>query len=126
MNIKETMTRAYEINKKNGFWETPVAVGVRLMLVVSELSEALEADRKVEYMMTLRPEAKKEMIEMEDDRFKNIFGRVVKDKFEDELADAVIRLFDMAEGMGIDLPFHIDAKLRYNSLRPYKHGGKAY
>lgn len=125
MNIKETMTRVYEINKKNGFWETPVETGTRLMLVVSELSEALEADRHGKHVGPMSLGAKTSLNDFGDETFNDMFKTYIKDTFEDELADAVIRLFDMAEGMGIDLPFHIDAKLRYNSLRPYKHG-KAY
>jgi NTP pyrophosphatase (non-canonical NTP hydrolase) len=121
MNIKETMTRAYEINKKNGFWERPVETGVRLMLVVSELAEALEADRHGRYF-----DGGIGLMDLNDEDFKGEFQSDVKDTFEDELADAVIRLFDMCEGAHIDLPFHIEAKLRYNSLRPYKHGGKSY
>lgn len=125
MNIKETMTRVYDINKKNGFWEIPVETGTRLMLVVSELSEALEADRHAKYVAPLSIEAKQYLMDYPDEQFKETFITHVKDRFEDEIADAVIRLFDMAQARGMDLEFHIDAKLRYNSLRPYKHG-KAY
>lgn len=44
--------------------------------------------------------------------------------FEFELADAVIRILDMAEGFGIDLEWHIKAKMKYNSMRPHMHGKK--
>lgn len=127
MDIKETMKEIYEINKKNGFWETEMPVGVRLMLVVSELSEALEADRKGRYaktsgFTTLYPPITETLRKADDQFFKLTFGDFIKDSFEDEIADAVIRLFDMAQGMGIDLEFHIKQKMRYNSLREYKHG----
>lgn len=127
MDIKQTMKEIYEINKKNGFWETPVEVGTRLMLVTSELAEALEADRKgrftnVEQFKAAYPSATVFLKEQDDEYFKLVFLNTIKDRFEDEIADAVIRLFDMAEGMGIDLEFHIKQKMRYNNLRPYKHG----
>ena len=48
----------------------------------------------------------------------------MKDTFEDEIADTVIRIFDMCEGFGIDLERHIELKLEYNRTRPYKHGKK--
>lgn len=96
------------------------------MLVVSELSEALEADRKGNYFdQTMFDAIFTDFSEFNNERFKATFEDLIKDTFEDELADAVIRLFDMAEGRGMDLEFHIDAKLRYNSLREYKHG-KSY
>lgn len=123
MDIKETMKEIYEINKKNGFWENEMPVGVRLMLVVSELSEALEADRKGrkaklgDFLLISNEEDS-------GDIFKYKFETFIKDSFEDEIADAVIRLFDMAQGMGMDLEFHIKQKMRYNSLREYKHGKK--
>jgi hypothetical protein len=31
---------------------------------------------------------------------------------------------DLAAFRGVDLEGHIKAKMRYNSLRPYKHGKK--
>jgi len=70
-----------------------------LALVHSEISEALEAYRK---RITDGP---------------NNFG--------EELADAVIRVFDMAEGLGIDIEAEILRKHEYNKTREYRHGGKA-
>lgn len=42
----------------------------------------------------------------------------------DELADIMIRVMDLAAFKGIDLEKHIDLKMKYNSLRPHKHGKK--
>jgi NTP pyrophosphatase (non-canonical NTP hydrolase) len=41
-----------------------------------------------------------------------------------ELADTVIRCFDMADYYGIDLEFAIIEKMNFNTTRPYKHGNK--
>ena len=43
-----------------------------------------------------------------------------------ELADAVIRLGDLAQTLGIDLQREVIRKMNYNQIRPFKHGGKAY
>lgn len=51
-----------------------------------------------------------------------MFKKRVKDTFEDELADAVIRIMDLAEYMQIDLYKHILLKHWYNKQREYKHG----
>jgi NTP pyrophosphatase (non-canonical NTP hydrolase) len=51
-----------------------------------------------------------------------IFAKDVKDTFEDELADAVIRIADLCGYLNIDLESHIKAKMRYNETRPHKHG----
>ncbi|KKM14494.1 hypothetical protein LCGC14_1705600 [marine sediment metagenome] len=75
-----------------------------LMLIVSELGEACEALRKGNRQV-LKKQWK-------------------KDTFEDELADAMIRIGDLADSEGIDLEWQIKKKLEYNKSRPYKHGKK--
>jgi NTP pyrophosphatase (non-canonical NTP hydrolase) len=50
-----------------------------------------------------------------------MFSNLVKDTFQDELADVMIRVMDLAAHKDIDLEIHIAAKMRYNSLREYKH-----
>lgn len=43
---------------------------------------------------------------------------------EEELADLVIRAFDMAGKLQVNLANAIRVKHLYNSSRPYRHGGK--
>ena len=112
MNINDTAKAIYSINVEKGFWENPRNKGELLMLVVSELAEALEADRKNRYSLN-NPKDIAALANDED--FNDAFSSHVKDTFEDEIADAVIRLFDMSAGLGIDLESHIMAKLRYNA-----------
>ena len=59
-----------------------------------------------------------------EDHFCSTFVMLAKDTFGDEIADALIRIFDLAGGFGIDLDFHVSQKLRYNATREYKHGKK--
>jgi NTP pyrophosphatase (non-canonical NTP hydrolase) len=42
-----------------------------------------------------------------------------------ELADVLLRVFDMCEFYNIDLEFALKVKHRHNETRPYRHGGKA-
>jgi NTP pyrophosphatase (non-canonical NTP hydrolase) len=78
-----------------GWWETRRPVPELLCLIHSEVSEALEAYRK------------------QDEK-----------NLAEELADIVIRAFDMAEGLGIDIEKEITTKHEYNKTREYRHGGK--
>jgi hypothetical protein len=39
-----------------------------------------------------------------------------------ELADAVIRIFNLAAGHGLDIQKAIEVKASYNETRPFKHG----
>ena len=45
---------------------------------------------------------------------------------EEELADAVIRMMDLAEHYGWDIAGAILAKMKYNDGRPHMHGGKKF
>lgn len=70
-------------------------VGELLMLCVSELAEALEGDRK----------------NLMDDKLPH------RKMFDVELADCLIRIFDLAGGMGIDLTVVFAEKMNYNAQR---------
>ncbi len=83
----------HRIAREKGFWERRRNVGEMLMLVVSELAEALEADRKNDGA-----------------------------NFREEIADTFIRLFDLCGGLGIDIESEIEKKRVKNRKRPYKHG----
>lgn len=119
--------------KSKGFWDEKRNTGELLMLVVSELSEGLEALRKDDYADQTVVDALYHDIELDrtDEEFilkalswKQSFEHGIKSSFEDELADVAIRLFDLCGGMGIDLEKHIKLKMMYNSMRGYKHGKK--
>lgn len=113
----------YEANKAKGFWDKERNVGEMLMLVTSELSEALEASRDGKFF-TGGHRLKEVVSRSTDEAFTTIFKDEVKDTYEDEIADAIIRLLDMAGGQGIDIDFHIDQKLRFNATRARLHGKK--
>jgi hypothetical protein len=77
-----------------GFWDEAHSVGHYLMLVISELSEAVEADRLGKWAK-LTPEQIEELRGLEGAAFVQAFLRMVKDTVGDEIADAVIRLLDL-------------------------------
>ena len=123
MNIKEIQKEIHKVNVEKGFWEDRKNVGEVLMLIVSELGEALEAHRSSRKALVELFDAKSiDRTEAAD--YQADFEQCIKDTFEDEIADTVIRILDMCEGFGIDLERHIELKLEYNRTRPYKHGKK--
>lgn len=86
-------------------------VAEKLALIHSEVSEAMEANRK----------------NLMDDKLPYRHGTEV------ELADAVIRILDLAGALKLDLAGAIQEKLIFNSTRPdhkienrKAEGGKAY
>lgn len=70
-------------------------VGELLMLTVSEIAEAMEGHRK----------------DLPDDKLPH------RKMFEVELADAVIRIFDIAGGLGLDLAGAFEEKMAFNAVR---------
>lgn len=95
MRIKEAMKEIHELAIKKGWWEKERSVPELLCLVHSEVSEALEAYREGKRL-----------------------------NFAEELADVIIRVFDMAYAFEIDLEEAIQKKHEYNKSRPYRHGNK--
>lgn len=92
-SLNELSRLCHAIAKSKGFWDEKRNIGEALMLMVTELAEAMEAYRK------------------QDDA-----------EFREELADTFIRLLDFCGGMGIDIEAEIEKKARKNQGRPYKHG----
>ncbi len=113
MRLNDLCKQAHDNAVQKGFWEDltvldtldttigdatydafyQTIISTKLMLIVSELGEALEALRN-----------------------DNI------DNFKEELADVVIRLGDLCGAMGIDLENEVMRKMLINSKRGYKHG----
>lgn len=182
--------KAYQNAVAHGWHDKEYSNEHWLCLVMSELMEAVEADRKNRYakrnfFIYSIDYALRELHLTEKDLnnyFRNTFNDNIKDTVEDELADACIRLFDyaavreidldefvyedgkvlrfyeksftesiyricsyVAEIMNedepyiflneifsfcrereIDIMWHIEQKMKYNELRPYMHGNKAY
>lgn len=127
------------INKANGFHEVPFNLGEKLMLITSELSECLEADRIGKLsdingfdmrMTELRNSINTDVVkdeqldELKVAQFKTTFKNFVKEGVEAEIIDALIRIFDLCYLMKIDMDKLIDLILQNNALRGYKHGKK--
>lgn len=99
-DLNELAKVVFEANKTKGLHDNDISNETLLMLVITELSEAVEADRKGK-RFSLEKYEYETMTECQgwltsDEKFKNVFESQVKDTLEDELADTVIRLLDLA------------------------------
>jgi NTP pyrophosphatase (non-canonical NTP hydrolase) len=101
ITMNEWANRISIWRENKGFY-TPSGIGdpekaaqmlTKLMLVVTELSEAGEAARKSDM-----------------------------ENFTEELADTIIRLLDITGTCGIDIDKAVADKMLINEGRPYRHG----
>lgn len=188
-NLNQLSQEIHDNAVKHGWWDNQRSNEHYLMLVVTEISEMVEADRNGESAIikhirkqgNLAAAQKCKMIDEVDNApdFIKSFTENVKNSIEDEMADVVIRLLDLAASMGMDfeklspmryhrafdkfsftdnafaltkglcreniniikriqfgihymtkwaesqgtnLDWHVRAKMRFNTTRPFKHG----
>lgn len=176
MELNILRERAYKTACEHGFHEEELSNRHFLMLVITELSEAVEADRNGKEVDIKQFECG---VSYSNNDFKKVYEFCIKGSVEEELADAAIRLLDLAglrgieiqrietmeaayvfksmpfpeciydivlnitkygsssihcinislasifalaESRDIDLIWHIKEKMKYNELRPNKHG----
>ena len=106
IDLNALRDRAYKIACDHGFHDIELSNEHWLMLVITELSEAVEADRldkradKFCFDIVIA-NAHKGIVR--DDWFVFSFNRCIKGSVEEELADAAIRLLDLAGFRGISL-----------------------
>lgn len=182
MNLNKLRDKAYQCAVAHGWHDENLSDEHFLCLVISELMEAVEADRKGMHANRANFEYYMKQRKRDDGEFMYAFKQDIKDSVEDELADACIRMLDLAGLRGYDLDsfdyeggdtedysdmtftesmfricvyvtdnfyrdelyillneifafcrdrnidifWHIKQKMKYNELRPYKHGDKSY
>ena len=174
--LAKLQQRIWDVATAHGWHEKPISTAQYCGLVMTEMAEAIEADRNGRrFKMTSAPPEHPQW-------FQGWYQEWVKGTIEEEFADVVIRvldmaqevhgdrmrwlgyypygqvyqekesfienawyfirevlnwgtmnisdcvsfMFDWAQHLGIDLWQHIEWKMKYNELRPYKHGGKKY
>lgn len=95
----------------HGWWDDTTSFDDRLakipekiLLVHCELSEAIEEYRKGNIQLYFDKE-----------KPEGVFV---------ELADAIIRILDLAGSCGVDIEHLLEIKHQYNTKRPYRHGNK--
>ena len=180
--LAKLQQRIWDVAKAHGWHEQPISTVQYCGLIMTEMAEAVEADRNGRRADMESFNERMSNLDGSDECFKEMYKRYVKGSIEEEFADVVIRvldmaqevhgdrmrwlgyypwgqvyhedksfienawyfirevlnwgtmnisdsvsfMFDWAQDLGIDLWQHIEWKMKYNELRPYKHGGKKY
>lgn len=99
-NLNELAKKIHESNKLRGFDVAQDNIGQSLMLIVGEISEAMDAHQCGRF-------AKIEDAELDKIILNGVwiysFSAFIKNTFEDELADIVIRTLDFCAAFGVDI-----------------------
>lgn len=99
----------YNWAESKGWNDPPPSFGEAMMMLVTEVAEAVEAYRKWEL-----------------DAMVSAWGDGVKPEgVPSEFADILIRLLHYSKLFGVDLFKEYRRKMDYNYTREYRHGGKA-
>lgn len=104
-SLKEISEFCYNLAVEKGWGLKGISIPEQIALIHSEASEALESWR-------------------DNDRLSWTDDSGKPQGLASEYADVIIRVCHYAHILGIDLDIEIERKLRYNRLRPYRHGGK--
>jgi hypothetical protein len=139
-NINVLAAKCFKNAFEKGFWDESISqrknadspeqvkllMGLysaqNLMLAVSELGEALEAERKGRVSDWDIYRAVLQAKEVDFDA--SAFAEFIKDSKGDEIADCIIRLLQQCDGEGINIGEHIAHKMAYNAQRERLHGKK--
>jgi len=95
MDIKETCQKVHRTALEHGWWNDYISYPEKMMMVITELAESVQEDRSDH----------------------------IKER-DTEIADAIIRLFDLCRFYDIDIETEIKKKMKINESREYKHGKK--
>lgn len=112
INLNELRDKAYKIACDSGFHDKELSDRHFLMLVITELSEAVEADRKGKMAQRVMFEENCNTPQKDPEgHWIYCFNMFIKDSVNDELADAVIRLLDLAGYRNIKIDDLTDEKI---------------
>lgn len=116
-DLDSWVSRAYDTACNHGFHDKEYPDGHWLMLMVTEISEAVEADRKGKnadsVMLTSLYNYTFAYEYPHNSSFRHDFEKYIKDTVEDELADVCIRIFDFAGLKGIELILSNQPHIKY-------------
>lgn len=115
--IDEAVKQCYAIAKSKGWWEESVTFGDKIALMHTELSEAFEEFRNGHHLHEIYHN---QIMSEEGEQY----AHAKPEGVPIELADVIIRIFDLCGHYHIDIEEAIMIKMAYNKTRPYKHGGK--
>lgn len=113
MDYNKIAQEVHEENKIKGFYDIGPNKDMSLLLIVSELMEMVEADRKGRTLSSLGQIIATNLYDGDIDDipsvYKSVFEDDIKDTIEDEAAGVILRILDYAGWQGISLECERDS-----------------
>lgn len=107
MNLNKLKEKVYKNAVAHGWHDEEYSDAHWLCLVIAELMEAIEADRNYKY--AYRKDFEESLIKLGARagirKWRQAFEICIKDRLEDELADACIRILDFAGTKSINMDY---------------------
>jgi len=111
MQLEELIKEAHQTAVEHGWWDEDRNIGECIALMHSELSEALEEWRSGDDIAITHHDIKRDLTWKPEG-------------FTVELADVLIRIFDLCGRHNLPIVEALQEKMAYNKTRAYRHGGK--
>lgn len=134
MKINDLKNKAYQIAVNHGWHERELSTDHCLMLVITELSDAII--RLLDWYgmknIIIEEEAFEEEVLIEyasiykKKTFTESIFNIIQEISRRDVGIALLKIFGFAKHLDIDILWFINQKMRYNECRSYRHGGKKY
>ena len=119
--LNELSYKLLEFQIEKGFTNNDTTK--QLIQIHSEVSEAFDAFKKDKFSSI---EIFERNLNQSGLNYKEVFEIEIKNTFEDELADILLRTIALCGKLSIDIEKHMELKMNYNELHEHQYGGKDY
>lgn len=135
MNILKLIEESHSVAKEKGFWDEKKNNSETVLLIIANVGEILKAQKKGRFANWIEYDSSLSAINNAEQNeyliFKASFEKHIKDTFEDEIANVIIRICDFLGGNKTDMfalhPWMRDySELSVNEFFRYAQVSKEY
>ena len=104
MNILELIEESHQVSKEKGFWDGNKNHSETVLLIIANVGDIVKANKKKKLAdWNSYSTATLSVPNVYEATFKDAFEKHIKDSFEDEIANVMIRICDFLGGTKVDI-----------------------